>query len=301
MGGEPTVRKDLFQIIRLVRKSGNYPILFTNGLKLADNLYVKKLKKSGIRQVILSFDGFDPSVYRLMGREQEYFLKLLALRNLEAERIPTFISMRVIKGVNEKEIKKIINFGVKSARAYGVVKGIIFSAATITKDGRYLLPKETEISARELLEKIERNEKSIKMEYLIEFKKLLLNLYNLFKKVGYPIPISSGGFVGFYRVGSLKELIPLEKLKEINEIWRKNKILALLKTLAIIGLDIVKMILFPFQYLLDSNIFIISVGNINNPNSHKLWYECSCVGIEKNKKIKPIKTMIQGFYYTEGP
>jgi MoaA/NifB/PqqE/SkfB family radical SAM enzyme len=92
MGGEPTIREDLPEIIKLIRKSGNYPILYTNGLKLADISYVKKLKKAGLKQVIITLDGFDPKVTEtLRGNKNEYLLKILALKNLEAEIILTLI------------------------------------------------------------------------------------------------------------------------------------------------------------------------------------------------------------------
>jgi MoaA/NifB/PqqE/SkfB family radical SAM enzyme len=299
MGGEPTIREDLPEIIKLIRESGNYPILYTNGLKLADISYVKKLKKAGLKQVIITLDGFDPKVTEtLRGNKNEYLLKILALKNLEAERILTFISTTIAKGINEKEIKNILNYAIKSVKKHGAVRGIMFYGATITKNGRYLLPKETETSTYELLREIAKCKKEIKMSYLLEFKKLLINFYNLFKKIGYPIPISSGGLVGFYRVGSLKELIPLKEVRKINKIWKRNKIVAIVKTLLKIGvLQIVKLFLSPFDYLLNSNLLVICLGNVNNEYNFKPK-ETGCVGIEKNRKTR--KIMVQSFDYYEG-
>ena len=299
MGGEPTIREDLPEIIKLIRKSGNYPILYTNGLKLADISYVKKLKKAGLKQVIITLDGFDPKVTEtLRGNKNENLLKILALKNLEAERILTFISTTIAKGINEKEIKNILNYAIKSVKKHGAVRGIMFYGATVTKNGRYLLPKETEIGTHELLREISKCKKEIKMSYLLEFKKLLINFYNLFKKIGYPVPISSGGLVGFYRVGSLKELIPLREVRKINRIWKRNKIVGIVKTLLKIGmLQIVKLLLSPFNYLLNSNLLVICLGNVNNEYNFKPK-ETGCIGIEKNRKTR--KIMVQSLYYGEG-
>jgi MoaA/NifB/PqqE/SkfB family radical SAM enzyme len=285
MGGEPTVREDLPEIIKLIRKSGNYPILYTNGLKLSDIKYVRLLKKAGLKQVIITFDGFDPKVTEtLRGSKGEYLLKIMALRNLEAERILTFISMTVAKGVNENEIKRVIDYAIKSVKRHGAVRHVMIYGATITKGGRYLLPKETEMNAYELLKLVTRSNKDIKMTYLFEFKKLLINFYNLFKKIGYPIPVASGGFIGFYKVGSLKELIPIRELKKINKMWEKNKVLAIIKTIFKIGLfEAVKMIMLPFEYLLNSNMLIISLGNVNNEYNFRP-IDTGCIGIEKNRK-----------------
>jgi MoaA/NifB/PqqE/SkfB family radical SAM enzyme len=303
MGGEPTIREDLFEIIKIIRKSGNYPILYTNGLKLADINYVKKLKKYGLCQVIITFDGFDSKVTEtLRGSRGEYFLKLMALKNLEAERILTFISMTVAKGINEKEIRNVIKYAINSVKRKGVVRHIMMYGATITKYGRYMLPKETYMKTDELLRELTKINRDIKISYFLEFKKLLIKIYNLSNKIGYPIPLASGGLIAFYRIGSLKELIPLKELKKINKIWNKNKVLAIIKTISKIGLiNVIKMIIDPFKYLLNSNVLLISLGNVNNEYNFKP-INSGCIGIEKNNKTN--KIMIQSFnfgtYYPEG-
>ena len=285
MGGEPTVREDLEKIIEIIRKSGNHPILFTNGLKLADISYLKKLKKCGLKQVIISFDGFDPQVYEKIGtNKNELLLKLIALKNLNSERILTFISTRIVKGINENVIPEIIDFLIESTKKHGSIKGVMFYGATYF--GRYLLPENTVTEAQYIIEILSRTKKEIKGEYLIEFKKLLINLYNFFKKIKYPIPISSEGLIGFYKVGSLKELIPLKNLKKINKIWEKNKLLSILKIVKQLGIT-PKLIVNPYDYLLNSNIFFISLGNVNTPLSHKP-IDTGCIGIEKDEKLKRI-------------
>lgn len=62
-GGEPTVRKDLVDIITLARdKYGLHARVVTNGLRLADEEYCKALVETGT-QFMYSFDGRHPSIY----------------------------------------------------------------------------------------------------------------------------------------------------------------------------------------------------------------------------------------------
>lgn len=69
MGAEPTMRSDLPEIIRLVHRSGNIAALHTNGIRVAEYSYLESLKKAGVDEVHLQFDGFDDAVYeRIRGR-----------------------------------------------------------------------------------------------------------------------------------------------------------------------------------------------------------------------------------------
>lgn len=82
-GGEPTVREDLLDIIALGRKYGLKVSVTTNGLRLADEEYCKKLcdAKVGVR---FAFDGFSADVYeKLRHNRPAYFKKLKGLANLK--------------------------------------------------------------------------------------------------------------------------------------------------------------------------------------------------------------------------
>jgi hypothetical protein len=65
-GGEPTLRDDLPQIIRMGRELGfSYFQLNTNGLRLAaEPEYLDALKEAGLSCVFLQFDGTDDRIYR---------------------------------------------------------------------------------------------------------------------------------------------------------------------------------------------------------------------------------------------
>lgn len=58
-GAEPTLRKDLPELITKIRALGHRVVLLTNGLRLANESYVRELKEAGLRHVYVSINGAD--------------------------------------------------------------------------------------------------------------------------------------------------------------------------------------------------------------------------------------------------
>lgn len=108
-GREPTCREDLFQIIKISNKR-NYACLLTNGLKLSEYEYVLKLKNSGLKRIVFSFNGFKDEIYQLMNGRPLLDLKLQALENVRKIGINTVISTTMARGINEDQIRKLCNF-----------------------------------------------------------------------------------------------------------------------------------------------------------------------------------------------
>jgi uncharacterized radical SAM superfamily Fe-S cluster-containing enzyme len=82
-GGEPTVRDDLLEIVALARKNDLKVRIVTNGLKLADEEYCRKICEARV-PLRFSFDGRDPEIYQKMrGDAGVYQIKLKALANLK--------------------------------------------------------------------------------------------------------------------------------------------------------------------------------------------------------------------------
>jgi MoaA/NifB/PqqE/SkfB family radical SAM enzyme len=116
-GGEPTMREDLSEIISFLREE--YPevlvVLVTNGIKIADINYLRKLKKAGLDYVSLSINSFDGKVYKEMnGNEKILDVKLQALKNLKQERIKTTISPMMVREINSDAISDIIKFALNN-------------------------------------------------------------------------------------------------------------------------------------------------------------------------------------------
>ena len=107
-GGEATLRHDLPDIIRDVRRHGHHPVLLTNGLKLADRAYVRELKRAGLQVTYLSFSGgFDDDLYESIDEMRCADRKRRAFENLRAEHMFTSLGMILIRAVNEHEVKNV--------------------------------------------------------------------------------------------------------------------------------------------------------------------------------------------------
>jgi len=110
-GGEPTVREDIFQIIEMARRNGLDARIVTNGLKLADEEYCKKICESKVH-VLLAFDGDDPEIYsRLRKNPGAYRRKVKALENLaKYSRHKNTIMCCVARGINDQHMRGLIDF-----------------------------------------------------------------------------------------------------------------------------------------------------------------------------------------------
>lgn len=133
-GGEPTLHKDLFRIIKFLKKSKKIKNvgLATNGIKLSNIEYVKKLKEAGLDYVLYSFNGFSEKAYEKTNKQKLLSTKLKSLENLKKIKLKTVLSPTLIKGINEQDIKKIIHLGIKNPEQFFEIR--IRSA---TKVGKY--------------------------------------------------------------------------------------------------------------------------------------------------------------------
>lgn len=113
-GGEPTTRKDLFDIIKLSRSYGLTTRIFTNGLKLADEEFCRELLKTRVG-INFSYDGGNPETYRVIrGNVKAMELKQKALDNIakNADLLHKKMILTVVfaKGLNDTEIPEILKF-----------------------------------------------------------------------------------------------------------------------------------------------------------------------------------------------
>jgi len=110
-GGEPTVRQDLLEIIAIGKKYGLRPHVVTNGLKLADEEYCRKICEAGI-PLRFAFDGRSPDIYeRLRGNRSAYEKKMKALENLKkySHRKHAIITCAAW-GINDQYMSDLLQF-----------------------------------------------------------------------------------------------------------------------------------------------------------------------------------------------
>jgi len=116
-GGEPTVREDLFEIIRLARSHDLSVRVVTNGLKLADPEYCERLMAEDV-SILISFDGFDRKVYEKFRGSGHYLdLKVRALENLAKGKRGKVILMTVASREQDpSELKRLFEYCMKTPR-----------------------------------------------------------------------------------------------------------------------------------------------------------------------------------------
>jgi len=113
-GGEPTLRDDLFAIIKRIRKYGFKAILFTNGKKLSSMDYVAGLKNADINAVILQFDSLDDSDYIKIRGERLLDNKIKAVNNMQAHAVYLMLYVNIVGGINVHQIRELFDFALKN-------------------------------------------------------------------------------------------------------------------------------------------------------------------------------------------
>ena len=124
-GGEPTLRKDLCEIVRMVKNSGKECHLATNGLKLADRSYVEKLRDAGVDKITLSLYSADKKIEEAICGKDVLEQKLKAIRTVQdVSNLRIFISMTVVPGLNETEVKNIFYLAIKNRIKFITIRAV---------------------------------------------------------------------------------------------------------------------------------------------------------------------------------
>jgi len=81
-GGEPTLRKDLVELVEYASRAGLRVNLITNGIRCSDVDFVKKLEDAGLKSVQISLESHLKDVHnRIVGNKNAYENTLKAVRN----------------------------------------------------------------------------------------------------------------------------------------------------------------------------------------------------------------------------
>jgi len=118
-GGEPTIRDDLFDIIRIAKEVGfSHVQVNTNGLKLAYSVeYCKKLKDEKVNTIYMSFDGVTKKTNPWIEQNIKAIENLREI-NLKVVLVPVLIGEK-----NIHETGKIVKFALKNM---DIVRGVNF-------------------------------------------------------------------------------------------------------------------------------------------------------------------------------
>lgn len=124
-GGEPSMRDDLPDIIRLGRSKGfGFFQLNTNGLRLAGEPgYAQSLKEAGLDTVFLQFDSMNDEVYKILRGRPLLDVKLGAIDACAAAGLGVVLVPVIAAGVNENQVGDILRFAMTRMPA---VRGVHF-------------------------------------------------------------------------------------------------------------------------------------------------------------------------------
>lgn len=133
-GGEPTVRKDLVELVKMAKEEGfTHVQIATNGIRLAkrENL-AQELKDAGLNTVYLSFEGVTPEPYIKNKGRDLLPDKIQAIENCRKANLGVVLVPTLVKGVNDDQVGEIIKFAFDhNENIYGVnFQPVSFSGRT---------------------------------------------------------------------------------------------------------------------------------------------------------------------------
>jgi uncharacterized radical SAM superfamily Fe-S cluster-containing enzyme len=127
-GGEPTLRADLPEIIRMGRLRGFWGVeVNTNGVLIAlDNGYLESLVVAGLTGIYLQFDGMSAEPYRRIRGADLLSTKLRAVQRCREAGVQVVLAMTIVSGINADEIGAVISYALENV---DVVAGVALQPA----------------------------------------------------------------------------------------------------------------------------------------------------------------------------
>lgn len=157
-GGEPLIRKDIFEIIKYASDKRLKVMLGSNGTLITDAV-AKKCLKAGVQRLGISVDSIDEKKHDDFRKYQGSFKKTLkGIENLKKANVPFQIHTTVTKN-NVNEIRDITSFAEKiGAKAHHLF--FLVSTGRASKKGTdtFFKKKQKKVSVPFLLEQISAEE-----------------------------------------------------------------------------------------------------------------------------------------------
>ena len=137
-GGEPTLREDLPELLAYSQNKGLVTGLITNGRKLADKNYTKKLEKTGLDFIQITLESHKPKIHNLITKDQKSWKETTdAIKNLIPTKIYTTTNT-TLNQHNKKDFLDTIDYIKKLGVAAFGCNSLIYSGKAktenITKD-----------------------------------------------------------------------------------------------------------------------------------------------------------------------
>ena len=200
-GGEPTLHKNIIEIIEYAREKFQYVMLNTNGIKIAEEEdFVKELSKfKGRFEIYLQFDTFNDETYNIIRRRKLKEIKEQAINNLKKYNIPITLVMTLERNLNDKEIGKVITYGLNTSNIRGVnIQPVAYFGR---KNGN--IDRKNRVTLTDTIRLIE--EQTKKMIVKEDFVPLPCNVERVSLTYLYK---TKNGFLPITRTNNIKKLLP---------------------------------------------------------------------------------------------
>ncbi|MCK4994206.1 MAG: radical SAM protein [Candidatus Omnitrophica bacterium] len=216
--GEPTTFVRLFEIISTLKSAKKLVNIHTNGIKIAEWDYARKLKDCGIDHVSIQFDGFDDQINKVLRGQEVKKDKLKAIENLKALAVPVTLNATIARGVNEDQVGKIFDYSISNKNIKDI-SFITYSEYAPTKENmdKYIMPDD-------LINIIdEYTQGAISRRDIILFQKIFYAYCSVIKKrkcfyyYHYMVVRTAQGY------NAISEYINLEKFSSLLEKFKKRK------------------------------------------------------------------------------
>lgn len=136
-GGEPTLREDLPDLIAYAEKTGQVTGLLSDGLKLADKEYLRKLLQTGLDHLLFILQPEDPASWKALETilpEDLYTTVHLTVTPQNVEQAGETLERAAALGV------KSLSLGASDASLHEALHGLHDKAATLGMTLRWDLP-----------------------------------------------------------------------------------------------------------------------------------------------------------------
>jgi len=166
-GGEPTLYPKLPELISYAKKRGLFPLIITNGQKISDMNYLKKLQKAGLEDLHLSiYSNIDSIQYKLSRKKDSLANIKKALDNIAETDIHAKINI-VINKYNSDHLSKMVTWIVES---YPNIKHFVFNNLdpfmNRVSENKDVVPRfnDFELELHKALKILENNGKTFRVE-----------------------------------------------------------------------------------------------------------------------------------------
>jgi hypothetical protein len=203
-GGEPTLHPGLPEFLQMCRDAGIRRLtISTNGIKLVDESYVRKLAALDAR-IVLSLDTFRPEIDKIMLGANTVETKLKVLDLLEKHGVATTILPAVAMGLNDSDVPQLFDLVLKRPH----IRSLELHTMTFTGQGGVGFKRSARITIPDLHRRLEEaTGGKIAGRDFVPSPLAHPHCYS----ICYLLVLDGGGYVPFARLTSRQKLFELLK------------------------------------------------------------------------------------------